>query len=147
MPALGATGLSDEGATVIFPVVYPPEEQRRMWSILLPNGQQVNVGALLQSRNAKGVGAPGHWDLSSSGLVWVADPTPPTGFDDTRPPRPVPVRELLANEQLQPGVMGFGVEVLRTDLHLEAAKRRGAFTEDDRKMLENVYRIVSKLGI
>ena len=147
LTTLGATGLIDEGATTIFPVVYPPEEQRRMWAILLPSRGPVNVGVLLQARGAKGVGAPGHWDLSSSGSAWAADPLPPAGFDDRRPARPVPVRGLLPNERLQPGAMGFGVEVLRTDLHLEAAKRRGAFTADDRKMLEEVHRIVSKLGI
>jgi hypothetical protein len=147
MTALAATSLIDEGATTIFPVVYPPEELRRMWSIVLPAGRPVNVGTLMQMRSAKGVGAPGHWDLSSGDPVWVAAPPPPTGFDDTRPPRPVPVRDLLPNEKLQPGVMGFGVEVLRTDLQLEAAKQSGAFTGDDRKMLQEVYRIVSKLGI
>ena len=144
MTTLAAAGLIDEGATAIFPVVYPAEEQRRMWAILLSASRPVNVGALLQTRNSKGLGAPGHWDLSSGGPVWVADPPPPTGFDDTRPARPVPVRDLLPNEQLQPGAMGFGAEVLRIDLRLEAAKRSGAFTGADRKMLEDVYRIVSR---
>ena len=147
MPALAATSLIDEGATAIFPVVYPPEEQRRMWAILLSASRPVNVGALLQMRNAKGLGAPGHWDLSSAGPVWVADPPAPTGFDDSRPARPVPVRDLLPNEQLHPGAMGFGAEVVRIDLRLEAAKRSGAFTPDDRKMLEDVHRIVTRLGI
>jgi hypothetical protein len=147
MAVFSATSLIDEGATVIFPVVYPPEELRRMWAILLPAGHTVNVGALLQMCNAKGVGAPGHWDLASGSPLWVAEPAPPTGFEDTRPARPVPVRELLANEKLQPGVMGFGVEVLRTDLQLAAAKQSGAFTSDDRRLLEEIYRIVGKLGI
>src|SRR5260370_39334687 len=97
--------------------------------------------------NEKGLVARARWHLPPAGPVWVADPPAPTGFDDSRPARPVPVRDLLPNEQLQPGAMGFGAEVLRIDLRLEAAKRSGAFTPDDRKMLEDVHRIVTRLGI
>ena len=58
----------------------------------------------------------------------------------------MPARALLPNEELRPAVMGFGVLVYRTDLELEQAKGNGAFTPDDRKKLEEIFQIVSKLG-
>jgi hypothetical protein len=143
MTALSGTGLFDDGATAVLPNVYQADEARRSWSFLW-NGRTINVGELLVQQNAHGVGAPGHWDVSSGSPVWVADPLPPSGLDDTRPPRPVPVRALLPNEQLEPGPMGFGVQVLRTDLQLATAKASGAFTEDDRAMLTQILQIISK---
>jgi hypothetical protein len=143
MAALSGTGLFDDGATAVLPNVYPADEPRRSWSFLW-NGRAINVGQLLVQENAHGVGAPGHWDISSGSPVWIADPAPPSGLDDPRPPRPVPVRALLPNEQLEAGPMGFGVQVLRTDLQLAAAKASGAFTADDRAMLVQILQIVSK---
>jgi hypothetical protein len=144
---LGAVSIVDQGATPVFPVVYPPDELRRMWAIVRSSGQQINVGALLQERNASGVGAPGRWDLSGVNPVWVSDPPAPSGLDDKRPPVPMPVRDLLPNEELRLGPMGFGVQVVRTDLEQAAMRKNGAFTEDDRKKLDEIYRIVSRLGI
>ena len=143
MKDLSGTGLFDDGATATFPNVYPLDEPRRSWSFLW-NGRAVNVGQLLVMRNANGVGAPGHWDVSSGSPVWVSDPPPPSGLDDQRPARPVPVRALLPNEQLEPGPMGFGVQVLRTDLQLAAAKASGAFTEEDRAMLTRIFQLLSE---
>jgi hypothetical protein len=145
MLALSGTGLFDDGATTVLPNIYPPDEPRRSWSFLW-NGRALNVGQLLIQQNVKGVGAPGHWDVSSGSPVWVADPLPPSGLDDTRPPRPMPVRALLPDEQLQAGPMGFGVQVLRRDLQLAAAKASGAFTGDDRAMLAQVLALVGKLA-
>ena len=145
MTALSGVGLFDDGATAILPNIYPVDEPRRSWSFLW-HGRALNAGQLLVQQFAKGVGAPGHWDVSSGSPVWVSDPPPPSGLDDTRPPRPVPVRALLPNEQLQPGPMGFGVQVLRTDLQLAAAKANGAFTADDRAMLMQIFQLVSKLA-
>jgi hypothetical protein len=51
---------------------------------------------------------------------------------------------LLPNEQLEPGPMGFGVQVLRTDLQLAAAKASGAFTEEDRAMLTRIFQLLSE---
>ncbi len=106
-------------------------------------GQSVNVGALLLTRNAQGVGAPGHWDVSSPQPVWVPDPPAPTGEDDTRPPRAMPVRDLLPNEQLYTGMMGI-LGVVRTDLQQTANEASGQFTPDDRTLLRQIYLAVSK---
>jgi hypothetical protein len=141
--ALGADGLVDEGATTDYPVVYPPDELRRSWAILL-NGHQQNVGGLLAARNARGVGSPGRWDTSRGLVAWVPDPPAPTGLDDPRPPRPLPVRDLLPNEIIQTGLMS--VSVARTDLQQQNAKQGGAFLPDDRTTLQGIYDLVSKLS-
>jgi len=143
MAAFGATGLVDEGATIFYPIVYPPDEPRRSWAILL-NGHQQNVGELLSGRNARGVGSPGHWDTSQGFAVWVADPPAPAGLDDPRPPRPLPVRDLLPNEIIQTGLMS--VSAARTDLQQAKAQLSGAFLPADRTLLQGVYEIVSKLA-
>ena len=142
MATFGATGMVDEGATSYFPIVYPPNEPRRSWAILL-NGNQQNVGELLAERNAQGVGSPGHWDASKGYAVWVPDPPAPTGQDDPRPPRPLPVRDLLPNEIIQTGLMS--VSVVRTDLQQENAKLSGAFLPEDRTTLQGIFAMVSKL--
>jgi len=41
--------------------------------------------------------------------------------------------------------MGFGVLVYRTDLEREQAKLGGAFTEDDREKLDQIFQIVGRL--
>ena len=140
MATLGATALIEEGSTPVFPVVYPPEEPRRMWSIVV-NGRVENAGILRLNLNSKGVGAPGKWSSSPLGLVWVPAPEPPTGLDDTRPPRDMPLRDLLPNERLQAGLMG--VSVVRTDLEQQQDQHRGLFTADDRATLQRIYQIVS----
>jgi hypothetical protein len=143
MKELGGDNLQQEELPS-FPATYPAEELRRPWYFLL-RGQPVNVGALLLGRNAQGVGAPGHWDVSSPEPVWVPDPPGPTGADDTRPPRDMPVRDLLPNERLYTGSMGIpGVE--RTDLQQTADETSGKFTPDDRATLRMIYQAVSKLS-
>jgi hypothetical protein len=123
---------------------YPSDEPRRPWEFLV-RGSPVNVGALLLGRNTQGVGSPGHWDLSSPQPVWMPDPPAPTGADDTRSPREMPVRNLLPNEKLFTGLMGIpGVE--RTDLQLTADEASGKFTPDDRATLRLIYQAVSKLS-
>src|SRR5207237_7106672 len=103
MTQLGGTGLRQEEVSS-YPASYPNNEPRRQWCFLA-QGQPVNVGALLLMRNARGVGAPGHWDVSSPQPVWIPDPPAPTGENDTRPPRAMPVRDLLPNEQPYTGMM------------------------------------------
>ena len=143
MAQLGGTNLQQEDLPS-FPASYPNDELRRPWYFLL-QGQPVNVGALLLSRNAQGAGAPGHWDLSSPQPVWVPDPAGPTGVDDTRPMRAMPVRSLLPNEQLYAGLMGL-LGVVRTDLQKAADEGSGMFTSDDRATLRMIYQAVSKLS-
>ena len=141
MTELGGANLQQEDLPS-FPATYPSDELRRPWYFLV-QGQSVNVGALLLTRNAKGVGAPGHWDVSSPQPVWVPDPPAPTGEDDARPPRAMPVRDLLPNEQLYTGMMGI-LGVVRTDLQKTADEASGQFTADDRAMLRMIYLAVSK---
>jgi hypothetical protein len=142
MAELGGNNLLQEDLPS-FPASYPSDELRRQWYFLV-QGQPVNVGALLLTRNANGVGAPGHWDVSSPQPVWVPDPPAQTGEDDTRPPRAMPVRDLLPNEQLYTGMMGI-LGVVRTDLQKTAEEASGLFTADDRAMLRMIYVAVSKL--
>ena len=141
MKTLGGDSLQQEDLPS-FPASYPADEPRRQWYFLV-RGQSVNVGALLLTRNAQGVGAPGHWDVSSPQPVWVPDPPAPTGEDDTRPPRAMPVRDLFPNEQLYTGMMGI-LGVVRTDLQQTANEASGQFTPDDRTLLRQIYLAVSK---
>jgi hypothetical protein len=143
MTQLGGSGLQQEDLPS-FPASYPTGELRRPW-YFLSQGQPVNVGALLLSRNAQGVGAPGHWDVSSPQPVWIPEPPGPTGADDTRPMRAMPVRNLLSNEQLYAGLMGL-LGVVRTDLQKTADDASGKFTPDDRATLRMIYQAISKLS-
>ena len=143
MTQLGGSGLQQEDLPS-FPASYPSDELRRPWYFLL-QGQPVNVGALLLTRNAQGVGAPGHWDVSSPQPAWIPDPPGPTGADDTRPMRAMPVRNLLPNEQLYAGLMGL-LGVVRTDLQKTADEASGMFTSEDRVTLRMIYQAVSKLS-
>jgi hypothetical protein len=142
MAEIGAT--IDEGNTAVFPVVYPQNEPRRAWDIVF-QGQPLKVGLLLNAKYTKGVGAPGHWDTSHNDAIWVPDPPAPTGLDDTRPLRSMPVRDLLPNEKFQTGLMGVGI--IRTDLQQTQAEAAGQFTPDDRATLKQIYQIVSRLGL
>lgn len=154
LPTFYGTSLVDQGVTPVFPVVYPADEPRRMWAIVLPNGNQLNVGLLMLERNAGGIGSPGHWDTSTDGSaggypLWVADAPASNGFDDTRPHCAMPVRALLPNEAV--GMQTLGIlqspVILRSDLGQAAAELAGQFTPADRHNLNEVYRILSKLGI
>jgi len=141
MNLLDGSGLFDEGQSSTFPVLYPASEPRRLWDFLF-NGLVINVGLLLSGQNADGIGSPGQWDSSSGQPLWVPDPAPPTGLDDTRPPRDMPVRSLLLNEKFQVGLMG--VSVIRTDLQQQADASAGQFTADDRATLQQIYQILVK---
>lgn len=140
---LGGTDLQQEDLQP-FPASYPSDEPRRPWNFLV-QGQRFNVGALLMTRNAGGVGSPGHWDVSSPQLLWVADVPGPNGLDDTRPVREMPVRSLLPNEMLYAGPLGL-LGVVRTDLQKAADEQSGQFTPDDRAMLRAIYLASNKLA-
>ncbi|MCU1336221.1 MAG: hypothetical protein JWO19_1802 [Bryobacterales bacterium] len=142
MKELGGDNLQQE-ELASFPASYPSEEPRRSWYFLV-QGRPVNVGSLLLGRNAQGVGAPGHWDVSAAEPAWVPDPPGPTGADDTRPPREMPVRDLLPNEKLYTGLMGIP-GVVRTDLQKTADEISGKFTPDDRATLRLIYQAITKL--
>lgn len=139
MAETGGTSVVDGGNSTVFPVVYPASEPRRVWDVMF-KGQPLNAGLLLLAKNAKGVGAPGRWNTSGSDAVWVPDPPAPTGLDDTRQPRDLPLRDLLPNEKLQTGLMGVGI--VRTDLQQPAQQAAGEFTADDRATLQQIYQLV-----
>jgi hypothetical protein len=141
MAEIGGTALADEGATSVFPVVYPADELRRTWDIVF-KGAALNVGLLLAAKYAKGFGAPGHWNTSGSDAVWVPDPPAATGEDDARPPRPMPMRDLLPNEMFKTGLMGVGI--VRTDLQQAINQANGEFTADDRATLQQIYQLLKK---
>lgn len=154
LPTFGGTSIVDQGITPVFPVVYPADEPRRMWAIVAPNGNQLNVGLLLLERNVGGIGSPGRWDTSADSSpggypVWLADPAAPSGLDDTRPHCAMPVRALLPNERI--GIQTLGIlaspVIMRSDLGQAAAELAGQFTPTDRQTLNEVYRILGKLGI
>lgn len=141
MTQLGGTALTEETGNAAFPIIYPSDEPRRIWDFYV-NGILCNAGQLLAQQNANGVGAPGAWQITVNGPVWT--PTvEPTGLNDTRPARPMPVRNLLPNEQLQAGLMG--VSVIRTDLEQQAEAQAGQFTPDDRATLQQIYQMLSSL--
>jgi hypothetical protein len=154
LPAFAGTSIVDQGITPVFPVVYPADEPRRMWAIVLPNGNQLNVGLLLLERNASGTGSPGHWDTTADSSpggypVWSAEAPPRSGLDDTRPHCAMPVRALLPNERVGMQTLGILASpvIMRSDLGQAAAELAGQFTPADRQNLNEVYRILSKLGI
>jgi len=143
MKELGGDTLQQEDLAS-FPTAYPSEELRRSW-VFQVRGTPVNAGALLLGRNAQGVGAPGHWDVSAAEPVWVPDRPGPTGTDDMRPPREMPVRDLLPNEEFFLGLMGI-LGIVRTDLQKSANEASGQFTPDDRAMLRLMYQAINKLS-
>jgi hypothetical protein len=57
----------------------------------------------------------------------------------------MPVRDLLPNEKFQMGLMG--VSIIRTDLSQQQGQLDGQFTPDDRATLQQIYQIVSRLGV
>lgn len=141
MRQLGGSGLADEGASAQFPAIYPANEPRRMWTFLIA-GNPVNVGMLLAAFNSGGMGAPGRWDLSTGFPQWISAAAAPTGLDDRRVARPLPVRDLLPNEELRAEPLGLGgALVVRTDL---VQANSAGFTPDDRKLLQQIFAIVSK---
>ena len=146
MNEVGGTGFFDEGSisrdAISYPAVtYPAGEQRRIWAFQV-KGQQYYAGLLLASKYSMGVGWPGHWDFSRGYPLWVPDPPAPTGLNDSGSAVPVPVRSLLPNERLQPGPMGIGAVVVRTDLHTSGETGDG-FTAADRAILQKILDAVS----
>ncbi len=143
MAFFGGSNLVDGGITPVNPIIYPADEPRRMWNFTL-NGVPINAGMLMFSEYAHGVGAPGKWDLSSGSPVWIPAPSPATGLDDIRPPRPIPVRPLLPGEQLIASPLGLGgVTVVRTDMPAELG---GGYTVADRALMQQIYALVSRLA-
>jgi hypothetical protein len=135
---LSEVELVDEGVGTVFPVMYG-DDARRQWFFVYKN-EVHNVGSLLASRNAAGIGSPGHWSVGET-VEWIPDPPAPTGLQDSRPPREVPVRDMLANERISMTLMG--PVIVRTDRLQEAS---GQFTETDRLTLKEIQQLVQQLA-
>jgi hypothetical protein len=137
---LGLEGLElkDEGAGGSLPVFYG-DEPRRQWYFSY-KGSTYGAGELLASRYRNGMGAPGHWSVGDT-IEWLADPPAPTGVNDTRAPREMPLRDLLANERISAALMGS--TILRLDQQPEVP---GQFTEADRTALREIQRLVQSMS-
>lgn len=153
------------GAAVVDPTAAPNQfliftwggETRRPY-VLMPGGVTgdptaagQNVGKLLASVNAAGLGSPGHWDpiqRSKSVLVWVPE-TAPSGLDVTaRVPEPMFLGAGEKLVSLQLGVT-FTAVILVAGETLPGAGEPAAIAGDgfeaqDRMMLTAVYDAVLK---
>jgi hypothetical protein len=128
-----AEALVDEGLGGALPVHYG-DDPRRLW-VFPFRGQGYNVGSLLASKYRNGLGAPGRWSIGV-GIEWLADSPGPTGEGDTRPPREMPVRDLLPNEKIVRGMMSS--LIVRTDREQATEEAAGRFTAADRTILREI---------
>jgi hypothetical protein len=83
--------------TGLFHYVYGLDP-RRQWYIQVGN-QAFNAQALIEAQNGHGIGAPGHWAVTSAGLNWISD-QPVTVAPLNAVTIPVPIRPPLPNEQI-----------------------------------------------
>ena len=118
---LGLQSLVIQGITVLQPVNYPADELRRLWSVVMPSGSNINVGYKLARKYSAGVGHPGHWVADASvegGINWQPDALI-DGSDSTAKPLPPPCRPLKINEEMQTYIVGLwakGTRIRRSDL-------------------------------
>ncbi len=94
-------------------------DPRRQWYIQVGN-QSFAAQPLIEAQNAHGVGAPGHWSVTTAGLNWIYD-QPVTAAPANAVTIPVPIRPLMTNEQIvnlpgSPFNPGGSWVVERTDL-------------------------------
>jgi len=112
------------GGTVVDPDASPSQffvvawngETRRRFKIEFGGNANLTsyVGQILQQQNAKGVGAPGHWDSAqfASGMVWVPDAAPDgAGVTATVP---IPIK-LQQGEKLDSVMVGPGISTVVVD--------------------------------
>ena len=143
---IGADGIVDEGITTVFSAEFPPDEPRRMWSVMF-RSRAFNVGLLLKTKFAKGVGAPGHWNVQSGEPVWASEvpPVNPAASAAAVAVWEMPCRDLLPNERLQNGL--FGPAVVRTDKQAEAELNSGKFLPSDRAMLQRILQAIESRSV
>ncbi|MBX9602181.1 MAG: hypothetical protein K2X35_14310 [Bryobacteraceae bacterium] len=141
--AVGTGVVVDEGATAMFGTVYPSDEPRRMWALVV-EGIAQNVGVLLNERHGAGLNSPGAWKVEGGLVTWVPAPPPVTEPLDRKPAREVPVRALLANEVLEQG--RFAPVVARTDKRQQTQQASGWFTAGDREMLRECRELLAKIA-
>jgi hypothetical protein len=119
-------------------------ESRRQWLVRI-GPEYYNAGLLLKSKYANGIGAPGRWEKSPLGPVWVSF-TQDTGDQDPRPEIPIPCRLLDPREALH--VTPFGVLVYRKDIESELNPRPAAasgLTPQQAEMLARIDANVQQL--
>ncbi len=108
---------------------------------------QMNVGQYWPARNAKGVGYPGTWTKTATGIYAFTPTVMSDGSLDTRANVAVPVRTLLPNEKFDVQILGiFDSPVIdRTDLAPAAPASGDGFTSADRTALNAILAILNKL--
>jgi hypothetical protein len=117
-------------------------EVRRQFSVIV-DGKAYNAGLLLKAKNAAGIGAPGKWQRTPTGPVWVSEPQP-TGEDDRRGEVPIPCRPLFPEEDLK--ITPFGVTVYRKDKDSELTRvESGGLTPEQDRLLRQIAEGVEKL--
>ena len=91
-------------------------ETRRRWLIRI-EGRYHNAAALVQAKNACGVGAPGDWIYAANdaGPRWVSE-AQDTGDQDPRPEIPIPCRVLFPEEAIWHGMAGMKTLIYRKDM-------------------------------
>jgi len=92
-------------------------DPRRPWEITYEGASYpLNVGSMILQKNAHGVGAPGHWDVTTGQQpIWVTEVPANSSTYDNRPEVDVPIRALLPNEKISVTMMGMDVNITRTD--------------------------------
>lgn len=133
-------GVADDGT--IGSLIYDPEEKRRPWEILLPNGTLwQNIGSMLRAASAFGVGAPGAWDISKPDFPsWVAEQQD-TG-EKVLQEIPIPQRQLIEGEEFSrnPFAGDLGVMILRMD-RVAPQGGSGANLQEISKLLDEKFRL------
>lgn len=140
MADLGGTGLAIEDLSG-FPMSYPVDEPRRLYYFLL-SGHPLNVGNLLYAKNFPGgIGAPGHWDVSSGSPTWVATPAAPMEAN-TQPRFPMPLKPLTATQSTVQQLMG-GFLIEDNAGQPAPLSAGGSFTDADRQLLTKIAAALS----
>jgi hypothetical protein len=113
-------------------------ETRREYAVLWPDGSWELVGNLLAKKNRFGVGAP----VVASGHNW--EPNIGNGTVAEGDPVPVPLRQLLPNEEIVPHLMG-DLQVVRKDKVTPLTPTQGSgggLTTEEHNALMAIFKVV-----
>jgi hypothetical protein len=111
-------------------------DKRNVWEIVLGQ-KRVVAGILYEQKNRNGIGYPGTWDLTGEEPNWKPAQVITTSTNVMR----TPVRQLYPGETFSR--TPFGVYLNRSDVPVPGS---GSFTEADRKMLEEILKLVRELS-
>jgi hypothetical protein len=145
-PAQAAAAVADTYDSQFAPYSIDYNGETRQYLTIDWNGILVNVGQMLQTMYAAGVGAPGSWNLNGS--VPGTNPTWESAQPGTAPTPnaqilPVPQRALLSNEVFIETLMA--VEVGRTDLAQPTGGTGGGLTSAQAQQLASALDGVNTL--